>query len=87
MMPSPTSGTRCRFVVDGVRCPQEPIYRVILADCLACQRGGALFCLGHQACIEHGAKARGEQYRTAFAEGDDRTVAVEQISATYRRNS
>jgi hypothetical protein len=78
-----TVGTRCRFVESRTPCPQQPIYRVVLADCLTCERErGTTSCLGHSACVHHGAGLRADRYRTGYEDGTDRDVTVQQISGT-----
>ena len=57
---------RCVFVEcsgsgGSVRCPDEPVYRVWIEGCQQCATRFALpmECVGHWACVRHGAEVRG----------------------------
>lgn len=62
---------RCVFVeVAGdcaSRCPDEPVYRVWIEDCQQCATffSFPMECVGHWACIRHGAEVRSGEYEKA----------------------
>jgi hypothetical protein len=60
---------RCLFVEtpasgDGTRCPAEPAYKLWIEGCQPCKEGGlrmgisSMDCVGHWACVQHGAEVR-----------------------------
>jgi hypothetical protein len=64
---------RCLFVevpVAGTpnRCPEEPVYKLWADGCEACAEAGLrmgirnMDCVGHWACIQHGAEARAGKF-------------------------
>jgi hypothetical protein len=57
---------RCVFVENPAsggqhRCPDEPVYRVWIEGCRQCATWSVvpMECVGHWACIRHGAEVRG----------------------------
>lgn len=88
-IPAVSPPRRCRFVSPD-KCPEPAVYTVELAECALCQRLGFLFCAGHSACLEHGAKLRADGYVWRFGDDgpdDGQDVTVARISATYREAS
>lgn len=75
----------CGMEENGEGCPDAPVYTVTFKDCPICAHHGALFCVGHRACVGHGAELRGERLETAWGDGNDRELVIERISATYRQ--
>ena len=78
---------KCGFSVLGVSCEVVSTYDLTFEGCAFCQRQGALLCLGHPACVEHGAGLRGDGFVWHFGDGDSDTGAdmpIEMITATYR---
>jgi hypothetical protein len=56
--------TYCNVRIDNVRCFDPPIYQFWMEHCEPCQDDhGWLFCMGHRACMQHGAEMRASAYR------------------------